>query len=639
MFRNVPHRSRNIPLRAWDILLRISECTARKAGSGSLYFPVTIKQKTTQRFMNTNSVGTVKTEIIKINLPAEGFKPEKGGVLPELHVAFEKYGALSANKDNVILICHALSGDAHAAGFHEQEGNKQGWWDVMIGPGKGIDTNRFHVICSNILGGCKGTTGPSSINPETGRQYAADFPEITIGDMVRVQKLLLNELGIDRLFGVIGGSAGGLQVLDWCVRYPDTVANAVCIASAEHLSAQALSFDIIARNIIMADPKWNSGQYYDSEMPESGLSLARMIGHITYLSKESMDEKFGRERHDGQDKGIFDTDFQVERYLDHQGESFVERFDANSFLYITSAMDSFSISESGASFEEAFAGVKTKFMILSVSSDWLYPAEQSKELAGKLLRAGKTVTYCNLSSPYGHDAFLLENSDLSNLISSCFSGYDSLSCDGLLNDPDAERDYGIISRMIKRGSKVLDLGCGDGSVLCKAGLEGAFSGQGVDVDFNKIIESTKKNVPVFQMNIDEGLDMIPDNFYDYAILNRTLLEVHRPYLVLGEMIRVARTGIVSFTNFASWRHRLRLNIRGRMPVSKELPYSWYDTPNIHFLTLKDFRVFCNEKGIEILEITCIPDGIISRIFILIGLKNLGADRVIAGIKRKISQVG
>jgi homoserine O-acetyltransferase/O-succinyltransferase len=584
--------------------------------------------------MKNNSIGIVKTEIIKPALPG-GFNLEKSDILPEIEIAFERYGNLSKDKDNAILICHALSGDAHAAGLHEGMGGKPGWWDMMIGPGKGIDTDKFHVICSNILGGCKGTTGPSSINPKTGKPYATGFPPVTIGDMVRVQKLLLDELGIERLYGVIGGSAGGLQVLEWCVHYPEFVENAVCIASGEHLSAQALSFDIIARNIIMADPDWKNGYYYDGEPPEKGLSLARMIGHITYLSKESMDLKFGRGRSDVTDKGVFNTDFQVESYLNHQGKSFVERFDANSFLYITSAMDSFSLSDERGSFNDALKDVKSKFFIISVSSDWLYPAEQSKELAEKLLLAGKTVTYCNLTSPYGHDAFLLENNELSELISSCFSEFNIIHGNGVIKYRDELRDYRIISRMIKKGSKVLDLGCGDGSVLRKALNEGGVTGQGVDIDFQKIIECNKKDIPAFQMDLDEGLDMIPDNFYDYAILNRTLLEVHKPYLVLGEMIRVAHTGIISFTNFASWRHRLRLNMLGRMPVSRELPYNWYDTPNIHFLTLKDFRVFCREKGIEIQKMIYIPDGIISGILNFLGLKNLGTDRLIALIKKNI----
>ncbi len=582
--------------------------------------------------MKQSSIGVVKTETVKIDLSKEGFKTERGGILSELEIAFERYGNLSERKDNVILVCHALSGDAHAAGFHDFKGNKPGWWNMMIGPGKGIDTNKFHVICSNILGGCSGTTGPSSINTKTGKPYATDFPVITIGDMVRVQKLLLDELGIDRLYGVIGGSAGGLQVLEWCVRYPETVEKAVCIASAGHLSAQALSFDIIARNIIMADPNWKNGYYYDSNIPGKGLSLARMIGHITYLSGESMDLKFGRERTNGSFKGVFNTDFQIESYLEHQGASFAERFDANSFLYITTAMDSFSLSESGGSFEEAFRNVRSKFMIISVSSDWLYPEQQSKDLAGKLLRAGKEVTYCSLSSPYGHDAFLLDNDELTNAISSYFSVSVS-NPDKIINDAETQRDYKVISRMIEKGSRVLDLGCGDGSILHKAINDGNVSGQGIDIDFRNVIECNKKNVPVFQIDLDEGLDMVPDCCYDYAILNRTLLEVHKPYLVLAEMIRSASIGIVTFTNFASWRHRLRFNLLGRMPVSGELPYEWYDTPNIHFLTVKDFKEFCTEKNIDILEIICIPDGIISSILLKLGLKNLGADRAIARIKK------
>jgi homoserine O-acetyltransferase/O-succinyltransferase len=585
--------------------------------------------------MNQKSIGIVKPEIIELNLPEDGFKTEKGGLLPNIEVAFEQYGRLSADKDNAILVCHGFSGDAHAAGYHEDKPDKPGWWDMMIGPGKAIDTDRFHVIASNMLGGCMGTTGPGSINPGTGKPYAADFPEITIGDMVRVQKLLLEQLGIDKLYGIAGGSAGGLQVLEWCVRYPDSVNKAICIAAAEHLSAQALSFDIIARNIIMADPLWNNGQYYGKEAPATGLSLARMIGHITYLSKESMDNKFGRERSkEKSESDIFHTNFQVESYLDHQGSSFVERFDANSFLYITAAMDSFSLAEGRGSFEEAVRNSKSKFLIISLSSDWLYPAEQSKELAEKMLRSGVNVTYCNLTAPYGHDSFLLENKDLSNIMSSFFEGNDRMAYTDITVEPEFSCDYDVISRMIKRGSKILDLGCGDGSVLQRAFISGNVSGQGVDIDLSNIIECNKKGVPVFQVNLDEGLEMIPDSFYDYAILSRTLLEVHKPHLVLSEMVRVAKTGIVSFTNFANWRHRLRLGLRGWMPMSKELPYNWYDTPNIHFLTLNDFKRFCAERDIIIQKIICIPSGIISRILLLfLGLKNIGTDRVIVRIAK------
>ncbi len=482
--------------------------------------------------MQKNSVGIVKTEKIKLDLPEKGFKLENGGKLQRIEVAFERYGKLSGDSDNVILICHALSGDAHAAGYHSKKDKKPGWWDTMIGPGKGIDTDKFHVICSNILGGCKGTTGPCSKNPKTRKPYGAKFPEITIGDMVEVQKVFLNQLGIKKLHGVIGGSAGGTQVLEWSIRYPDLIKNAVCIASAESHSAQALSFNIIARNIIMADPFWNKGNYYGRKAPEKGLSLARMIGHITYLSKESMEEKFGREKQKNIEKTLFTTGFQVESYLNYQGRSFVERFDANSFLYITSALDSYSFTERGKTPEQVYKKIKARFLIVSVSSDWLYPAEQSKALAEKMLRAGKEVTYCDLTVPYGHDAFLIENKDLSNIISSFYSGKRVTRGKGYISDEKDLRDITVISKMIigksKPGTRILDLGCGDGILLKQMLDTGIISGHGIDIDIENIIECTNKNVPVFQVDLDEGLGMIPDNYYDYAVLSQTMLEVHKP---------------------------------------------------------------------------------------------------------------
>ena len=582
--------------------------------------------------MKHDSVGIVNTEIINLDLPEAGFELEKGGVLPELKVAYECYGDCSEERDNVILICHALSGDAHAAGLHSKKDSKPGWWDIMIGPGKGIDTNRFHVICSNMLGGCRGTTGPGSINPETGKPYGSDFPEITIGDMVRVQKLLLEQLGIIKLYGVIGGSAGGLQVLDWCVRFPDMVDRAVCIAAAESLSAQALSFDIIARKAIMADPSWNNGHYYGNRGPEKGLSLARMVGHITYLSKDSMDSKFGRERREGMEKTVFDTDFQVESYLNHQGESFIRRFDANSFLYITAAMNSFSLSEYGDALEDVFRKTKSKFLILSVSSDWLYPQEQSLELAESILRAGKNVTYCSLKAPYGHDSFLKESEDLSDIISSYLTG--SVSEEYNIPDKNIEEEYTVISDFIDKSGTVLDLGCGDGAFLQKMLHERGLAGHGIDIDFRNVVRCSRKGIPAFQTDLDKGLGMIPDNFYDYAVLSRTLLEVHRPHIVIMEILRVARMGIISFANFGSLKHRMRLGLKGRLPVSSALPHTWYDTPNIHYLTLKDFKQFCRENDIDIIDILCIADGIEGKIFKKLGMCNIGADRIVVKIAKK-----
>ncbi|MFH1707214.1 MAG: homoserine O-acetyltransferase [Planctomycetota bacterium] len=528
--------------------------------------------------MSNGSIGLVQTETRALDLPPSGFKLERGGVLPAVSVAFERYGELAPDRGNAILICHALSGDAHAAGYHADEDRKPGWWDNMIGPGQGIDTGRFHVIATNILGGCKGTTGPSSTNPATGRPFGSDFPEITIGDMVAVQKLLLETLGIDRLHAVIGGSTGGLQVLEWAVRYPGAVANAICIASAESLSAQALAFDIVARKIIMADPSWRGGHYYGAEIPEKGLSLARMIGHITYLSRESMDRKFGRERREGMDAGPFGTDFQIESYLNHQGLSFVDRFDANSFLYITQAMSGFSLAERGPSIEAVLAGIRARVMVLAVSSDWLYPAEQSRALAAAFLRAGRAVTYAELDAPYGHDSFLLPSDDLTRLISSF------LTCHGpsAAAEPAVTREADVIAGMIPIGSRVLDLGCGDGALLARLARRDGVTGHGIDIAHAGIVACNRRGVPVFQADLDQGLGLIPDGAYDYAVLSATLLETRKPHLVLNEMLRVARAGIVTFPNFAHWRHRARLSLGGRLPMSGGLPHRWYDTPNLRF---------------------------------------------------------
>ena len=577
--------------------------------------------------MNGGSVGIVKTEKITLALPESGFLLETGGTLPEVEVAFERYGNFSANGENVILVCHALSGDAHAAGRHSENDDKPGWWDMMIGPGKGIDTDRFGAICSNVLGGCGGTTGPGSINPDTGKPYGTDFPEITIGDMVRIQRSLCAELGIEGLYGVIGGSAGALQVLEWVARYPDFVRRAVCIAGAESLSAQALSFDIVARKIIMVDPSWKKGHYYQGDLPENGLSLARMIGHITYLSRESMERKFGRERRRDMEEGPFTTDFQVESYLNHQGKSFVERFDANSFLYITRAMSSFSLAERAESVEEVFRRTRSRFLVISVSSDWLYPAQQSRKLAEHMLRAGKAVSYCNLRVPYGHDSFLIENTDLTGAVSSFLSGPVHTD-EG--EDDFAQEEYTIISGFMDESGNILDLGCGNGGFLRNIFLRRGMHGQGVDIDFSSVIECGKRGVPLFQVDLDRGLGMIPDGFYDYAVLSRTLLEVHKPDVVLKEMMRVARIGIVSFPNFACWKNRLRLGLKGSFPEQSSSAH-WYDTPDIHFLTLRDFHRFCRENGIEIVDIHCIPKGFIGGVLNRLGRCNLGTDRVVVKI--------
>ena len=368
--------------------------------------------------MNKESVVIVETQYYDINEP---ITLDSGKTLEKVTVAYETYGELNKEKTNAILICHALTGDAHAAGWHEGD-RKPGWWEIVIGPGKALDTEKFFIICSNVLGGCKGTTGPSSINPETGKQYGLDFPVITIRDMVKVQKKLVDSFGISQLYAIIGGSMGGMQVLDWMVTYPAMMKKAVPIATTGLSSPQQIAFNEVGRQAIFSDPNWNNGNYYETgKIPENGLSLARMIAHITYLSDESMDIKFGRDLQDKEEISYdFSIDFQVESYLKHQGETFVKRFDANSYLFITKAVDLFDLSVND-SLIDGLKEVECKTEVISVDSDWLYPTEQSTELVTALNVNNVEVSFSEIKSNYGHDAFLLERGQLNHILSKFLS--------------------------------------------------------------------------------------------------------------------------------------------------------------------------------------------------------------------------
>jgi homoserine O-acetyltransferase/O-succinyltransferase len=367
--------------------------------------------------MIKDSVGTVTTKYYNHPFP---LILESGATLPSLTIAYETYGSLNRDASNAILLCHALSGDAHVAGYHEGE-KRAGWWDGVVGPGTAFNTDRYFVICSNVIGGCKGSTGPSSVNPATGKPYATSFPVITIRDMINAQKLLIDHLGIGRLYAVAGGSMGGMQVLQWTVTYPDMVKKAIVIASTGYSTPQQIAFNEVGRRAIISDAEWNGGNYYDrksydSNGPDQGLALARMIGHITYLSNESMHEKFGRALQ-GKDRIGFDfsTDFAVEGYLHHQGDTFTKRFDANSYLYITKAIDYFDLTNDG-SLSRGLTGVQASFLVISVSSDWLYPPYQSQEIVSSLTANDRDVHYCEIRSNYGHDAFLLESGQMNYLI-------------------------------------------------------------------------------------------------------------------------------------------------------------------------------------------------------------------------------
>jgi homoserine O-acetyltransferase len=365
------------------------------------------------------SVGIVETQFATLFESPNLLQTEGGETLGPITVAYETYGTLSPQRDNAIFICHALTGDAHAAGFHSHQSKKAGWWDGFVGSGKGLDTDRYFVICANILGGCQGTTGPGSINPGTENQYRSDFPVITVGDIVEVQSALIGHLGIERLLGAIGGSLGGMQVLEWAARFPKQVHAAIVLASGSNLSAQGIAFNTVGRKAILDDPQFQDGNYDEEEGPRYGLALARMLAHITYLSEASIEMKFGR-RLQHSDQLAYDlrreTEFQIESYLHYQGERFVERFDANSYLYLTKAMDYFHLDRKNGSLADALGRTEARFLLTSYTSDWLFPTSQTKEIVQALIQTGRDVSFVELESPFGHDAFLIELEPLAALV-------------------------------------------------------------------------------------------------------------------------------------------------------------------------------------------------------------------------------
>jgi homoserine O-acetyltransferase len=341
---------------------------------------------------------------------AEPLKLQCGKVLPQFDLVYETYGTLNADRSNAVLICHALSGHHHAAGYHSTSENKPGWWDTCIGPGKAIDTQRFFVVALNNLGGCHGSTGPVSVNPETGRPYGPDFPIVTVKDWVASQALLSDRLGIDSWAAIVGGSLGGMQVLQWSIDFPDRIHNAVVIACAPILSAQNIAFNEIARKAILQDPHFHNGHYYQADsQPKSGLALARMLGHITYLSDAAMREKFGRELRDGEISFDFDVEFQVESYLNYQGEVFSQNFDANTYLLMLRALDYFDpAGEYEDDLAKALERARCNFFVMSFTTDWRFSPERSREIVDALIAARKNVSYADIDCPQGHDSFLLK---------------------------------------------------------------------------------------------------------------------------------------------------------------------------------------------------------------------------------------
>jgi homoserine O-acetyltransferase len=547
---------------------------------------------------------------VKLDQPLE---LELGGRLAGVTVAYETYGQLNPARGNAILVCHAISGDSHVARHDEQD--DPGWWDIMVGPGKPIDTDRFFVICPNLLGGCRGTTGPGSTNPATGKPYGRDFPTVTVGDMVGAQRRLLDHLGIVQLLAVVGGSLGGHQALTWAARFPERVQGVVPVATSPRLTSQALAFDVVGRNAIRRDPAYRGGQYYgEKRTPEVGLAIARMIGHITYLSREAMTKKFDADRLRPRNVPTdFEKIFSVGSYLGHQGDRFVERFDANTYVALSMAMDLFDLGSTPEELAATFRRAPCRWLVISFSGDWLFPPEQSREIVNALIASRIPVSYCNVQSACGHDAFLLPDDfpiygEMIRVFLNNLAGEPAVKLGGEEEESHGPTsifhqhrlDYDRIVELAAPNASVLDLGCGSGALLARLKQQNHRHLMGVELDERKILTCVGRGLDVVQADLNKGLGAFANGEFDCVVLSQTLQAVYDVEGVLTEMLRVGRSCIVSIPNFGYHRLRRMLAEEGRAPKSGGvLHYEWYNTPNIRFFTISDFEDFCREKNIRV----------------------------------------
>tara|TARA_R110002049_G_scaffold4601_4_gene31837 strand:+ start:62957 stop:64711 length:1755 start_codon:yes stop_codon:yes gene_type:complete len=526
---------------------------------------------------------------------AEPVPLELGGQLPDVTCAFETWGRLNEDASNAVLVCHAISGDSHAA-RHDSD-DDPGWWESLIGPGKWIDTDRFFVVCPNVLGGCRGTTGPSSMQPGRSRPYGAEFPRITVGDMVDVQRRLAQHLGIQRWRAIVGGSLGGHQALTWVSRYPESTETCVAIATSPRLTSQALGFDVIARNAIQTDPHFAGGQYYDQpNRPDTGLAIARMLGHITYLSSEAMDEKFDPDRHDPrQIASAFEQRFSVGSYLAHQGQKFTTRFDANSYVTLSMAMDLVDLGSNRLALMETFDESDCQFLLVSFSSDWLFTPQQSRDIVNALSALDKSVTYAEITSPAGHDAFLLDQeiSQYGPLVKARLGDVDD-------SQPEIKSAEEQILQLIPPGASVLDLGCGSGRLLAALRARGHHRLVGGEVAQEKILAAAARGLDVIDYDLNEGLPAFIDNQFDVVVFSATLQAVSNVEEILDEMLRVGKRVIISFPNFAYKALREDYVARGRSPRAPgAFDFDWYNTPNRRFPSIADVTELCQIKGVTI----------------------------------------
>ncbi|MDA3899715.1 MAG: homoserine O-acetyltransferase [Spirochaetes bacterium] len=559
---------------------------------------------------NKTKANIKESDYLQYYTTEESLTLKNGEVLNGFTLCYETYGSLNTDKSNAILIFHALSGDSHIASHHETD--RAGWWDICVGPNKYIDTNKFFVICANVLGGCSGSTGPESINPKTGSVYGPAFPSIKIEDMVSAQKILIDSMNIQQLHAIIGGSMGGQLALAWDAAFPETTARIIVIASSARLSSQALAFDIVGRNAIRHDENFHAGNYSEQKVtPNSGLAIARMIGHITYLSAEGMRHKFEESRNKPTEVDTsFEKLFSVGSYLGYQGDKFVERFDANSYITLTQALDTFDFGETAESINTKLQNSSSKWLIISFSSDWLFPPEDSMKIVKALTLSHIPVSYHCIESNAGHDAFLLKNDSnkYGKLIASFITpspSSDIKCCDSNSDNhifKPGRNDLSFFAGLIPNGSKILDLGSGNGELLQCLKQHGASVLQGVDIDFTAITSCVKRDIPVIHLDLNSKLDLFPDNHFDYVILSLTLQSIKDTEQILSEIVRVGKQAIISIPNFAYYKLREMLYTDGVAPISNGvLHYEWYNTPNIRFFSISDFERLCITNKISIIK--------------------------------------
>ena len=543
-----------------------------------------------------NEVGLVHEESFVCQ---DRFELSNGQFLEGYELRYECYGELNSAKDNAIYICHALTGDHHVAGIYSEEDDKPGWWNHVVGPGKPVDTNRFFVVSSNCLGGCRGSTGPSSKRADgSGESYGSSFPDLSIRDMIHAQRALVDHLGITALHAVVGGSMGGMQALQWIVEYPGFAKNAIIIAATAQHSVQTIAFNEAGRRSIRGDDGWQGGDYQEQTSPDQGLSVARMMAHITYLSDIGMEEKFGGDRRLNPSE---DFEFSVQGYLDYQGKKFIERFDANSYLKLTEALDRFDlVGDQGLA--KAVSGVKTRTLVIAFSSDWLYTPRQNKQIVDALLQAGKDASYLEIDHSHGHDSFLIDSGPFLRALDVFLQTEDSsktenLEADGFRKlknryEVKKEADFRAIDDWVAPNDKVLDLGCGRGLLLEHLRETKEVRGLGVDWELNNSTFCVARKVPIYQEEILSALTKFNENSFEWVIFSRMVESLPEPGRILKQALRVGRKVAVSFVNHGYWRNRWNFLLHGKRVCNDVYPHQWESSHLSNHFSIREFEDFC-----------------------------------------------